>query len=249
MIAACRMLTTTGLTVAVFLCAPAGAHAQDQSERVQLRGAVFDQSTFAPIHGALVEVPGVDASTTTDSLGNFLLDLPPGPGYRLSVVQLGYASTGIVVLATDFHIPVMISIAPDPVMLEGLTIVVDRFRSRRRSSVSSVRTIDSERLARWGGGNMLSVLRTRVPFLFRCPSQPFEYCVRSRGRSVRVSVCIDEFRAFGGVDELVAYPPGQFHLIEVYRSRTGTSIRAYTRRFVERLTRNPRRLRSLSAGC
>lgn len=249
MIPARRMLATTGLTVAALLCATASAHAQHQPERIQIRGAVFDQSTFGPVSGVLVEVPGLKAATATDSLGNFLLDLPIGPGYRLSVGRLGYESTGVVVLASEFHLPVMISIAADPVMLEGLTIVVDRFKSRRRSSMAIVRTIDSERLARWGSRNMLSVLRTRIPFLFLCPSDPFEYCTRSRGRTVRVRVCLDEFRAYGGVEQLAAYPPSAMHLIEVYRDRGVFSIRAYTRRFVERLTRNPRRLRSLLAGC
>lgn len=249
MIAACRILATTGLAVAVLLCATAAANAQEQPERIQLRGGVFDQNTFAPVRGVLVEVPGLEVATTTDSLGNFLLDVPMGPGYRLSVEQLGYVSTGIVVLAAEFNRPVMISIAPDPVMLEGLTIVVDRFQSRRRSSMSSVRTIDAERLARWGSRNMLSVLRTRIPFLRRCAREPSEYCVTARGRSVRVSVCVDEFRAFGGVAQLAAYPPSSMHLIEVYRGSGGTSIRAYTRRFVERLTKKPRRLRPLSVGC
>lgn len=57
----------------------------------------------------------MEAATTTDSLGNFLLDLPPGPGYRLSVEQLGYLSTGFVVLASDFHLPVMICLPQESV--------------------------------------------------------------------------------------------------------------------------------------
>ncbi|MCH7563148.1 MAG: hypothetical protein IH968_04915 [Gemmatimonadetes bacterium] len=60
---------------------------------------------------------------------------------------------------------------------------------------------------------------------------------------------VDEFLASGAVARLAAYPPGALHLIEVYLDPSRTSIRAYTRRFVEKLTKNPRRLRPLSVGC
>ncbi len=249
MVPSCRIFAAAELTVVVLLCATAIAHAQEQPERIQLRGAVFERGTFAPVPGALVGVPGLDATTKTDSLGNFLLDLPPGPGYRLSVEQLGYVSTGTVVHASDFHLPILILIAPDPVLLGGLEGAVDRLRGRRLSSKSSVRTIDSERLARWGGRDMLSVLRTRIPSLRRCASDPSQYCVRSARRTVPVSVCVDEFLASGGVARLAAYSPRALHLIEVYRGRNGTSIRAYTRGFVEQLTEKPKGLRPLSVRC
>lgn len=244
-----RTLASAGFSIALLLCAKAVVHAQERPERIQLRGGVFDQNTSAPVPGALVGVPGLEAATTTDDFGNFLLDLPMGPGYRLYVEKLGYSSTGVVVLDADFHLPVVISIAPDPVLLEGLKVVVDRFERRRRSSMASVRIIDSETLARWGGRDMLSILKMRIPFLTRCPRAAFAYCVYSRGRTVRVSVCLDEFPAYGGVEQLASLPPSALHLIEVYRSRTGTRVRAYTRRFVETLTRNPRRLRPVSIGC
>lgn len=223
------------------------AHAQDQQERVRLRGVVHDQDTFSSVSGVLVEVPGLNVATTTDSLGNFFLDLPSAPGYVLYVEQLGYASGRVPVFAEDFHLLVFVSIAPDPIMLEGLRVAVDRFRSRRRSSISAVRTIDLDDLAMWVGRDMFAVLRARIPFLRRCPRDPFQYCVSSRGQTDRVRVCIDEMPAPGGVDQLAAYPPSYFHLIEVYGR--GGSIRAYSRRFVNKLTRNPRRLLPLSLGC
>ncbi|GMR14201.1 MAG: hypothetical protein BMS9Abin29_2441 [Gemmatimonadota bacterium] len=244
---ASRNLASAGLSVAVLLFATTGVHAQEHPERIQLRGGVFDQNTFVPVPGVLVEVPGVEAVATTDSLGNFLLDLPWGSGYHLSVKQLGYASTGVVVFASDFDRPVLILVAPDPVMLEGLTIVVDRFRSRRHSSPYSVRTIDSELLRRWGGRDMLTVLRAQIPFLRPCPNDPLAYCGRFRGSTVRVRVCLDEVPALGGIAQLAAYPPGVFHLIELYNG--GTRLRAYTRRFVERLTKSRRRLLPLSLAC
>lgn len=242
-----RRLAAAGLSVAMLLGGGGIAHAQDQLQRVLLRGTVHDQDTFSPVSGVLVEVPGLDVATTTDSLGNFFLDLPSAPGYVLYVEQLGYASGRVPVFADDFHLPVFISIAPDPVMLEGLKVVVDRFGTRRRSSISAVRTIDLEDLAMWVGRDMFTVLRARIAFLRRCPRDPFQYCVSSRGRTNRVRVCIDEMPALGGVDQLAAYPPSHFHLIEVYDR--GRSIRAYSRRFVNKLTRNPRRLLPLSFGC
>lgn len=247
MIPTCHKIASAVLSVAVLFCTTAVVHAQERPERIRLRGGVFDQNTSAPVPGVLVEVPGLEAAATTDSFGNFLLDLPLGPGYRLSVEHLGYASTGVVVLAADFHLPVLISLAPDPVMLEGLKIVVDRFRSRRLSSPYAVRTINSDWLSRWGGRDMLTVLRARIPFLRPCPNDPFDYCGRFRGRTARVSVCLDEFPAYGGVAQLAAYPPSEFHLIELYKG--GTQVRAYTRRFVARLTKNRRRLLPLSLRC
>ena len=163
------------------------------------------------------------------------------------VEQLGYTSLRVPVFAETFRLPVVISIAPDPVMLEGLEILVDRIRSRRRSSPYSVRTIDAESLTRWGGADMLTVLEARIPFLRQCPNDPFQYCALFRGRTVTVRVCLDEFPAFGGVAQLAAYPPSEFHLIEIYRR--GTQVRAYTRRFVERLTKSRRTLLPLSVRC
>lgn len=215
--------------------------------RIQLRGGVFDETTSAPVRGVWVEVRGAEAATATDSLGNFLLDLPWAEAYHLSVKLLGYSSIGVVVFASDFDLPVFISVAPDPVILEGLRVVVDRFRSRRLSSPYSVRAIDSDRLGQWGGTDILPILRAQISFLRSCPNSPNDFCRRFRGRMVRVSVCIDEVRATGGVAQLAAYPPSAFHLIELYRG--GTEIRAYTRKFVERLTKTRRKLRPLSLGC
>ena len=110
-----------------------------------------------------------------------------------------------------------------------------------------VQTIDAEALEDFAGRNMFAVLRFRVPFLRRCSESGFQYCVPRRGRTSRVRVCIDEFPMAAGVDMLGSYPPEYFHLIELYDR--GTMIRAYSKRFVARLAKHPRRLDPLGVRC
>lgn len=215
--------------------------------RTTIRGKVFDASTGAPLFGAFVAPEGLRTGFLTDTLGNFALTLPNGAAFHLFAEQLGYETVEVEVLRTDANRPVMIGMRPNPIMLEGVTALVDRFQSRRSFFPGSVRTYDRERLLSSGGQDALQFVASRTGVVRPCYGDPLNYCVWRRGRLRRMQVCIDEIAVFQGSRHLEMYHPQDFYLIEVYD--WGSQVRAYTNSYVERTVDRGTPLRPLIMGC
>lgn len=244
-----RSVRTAAALLATVLTAASSVASQepDEAGRTKLRGRVFDVATGAPIHGAFVAPEGRVTGFLTDSLGNFMLDLPSGAAYHLHAEQLGYEKVTIDVNRLDARRPILIGLRPDPVVLEGVTALVDRFERRRSFYTGSVRAYDRKRLLTGAGRDALQFVSSRTGMVRRCVGDPLDYCVWRRGRLLRMQVCIDEVYAFQGGRDLELYAPQDFYLIEVFDR--GAQVRAYTNRYVERMVERHIPLRPLVMGC
>jgi hypothetical protein len=194
--------------------------------RTTIRGKVFDANTGAPLFGAFVDPTGLRTGFLTDTLGNFALTLPNGAAFHISAEQLGYETVELDVLRMDANRPIMIGMKPNPIMLEGVTALVDRFQSRRSFFSGSVRAYDRERLLAAGGQDALQFVATRTGV---------------------VRPCYGEIAVFQGSRHLEMYHPQDFYLIEVYD--WGSQVRAYTNSYVERTVDRGTPLRPLIMGC
>jgi hypothetical protein len=195
-----------------------------------LSGHVYGEDD-RPLVGAFVSLRGSDWGSLTDDKGRFLVrNVVPGR-VELTVEQLGYETLeweGVVTSTTalDLHLE------PQPVLLEGLTVIADRFQARRNATATSVRWFDRSALATSPHVSTLEFLASRGMIRIRCRSAYGDNCVLVRGRAVEPSVWVDEAPIIAGLEYLDDIPPYELYMVEVYG--TGRHIRAYTSGFMER---------------
>lgn len=208
------------------------AHAQQApDEGVTLTGVVLDAATGTPLAGAAVVLIDRALPALSDRNGRFTFEeVAPGPN-TVIVTQLGYDT-----LRADVQVgpePLTIHLAPDPVVLERVTAMVDRLAARRNASGSSVRAFDRLRLQNTSAISVLEFLRTRTNIIpMRCPSPlAMSPCAYVRGRSIQVQVYLDGARMVGGLDVLASIRPEELYALEVVGG--GSSVRAYTTWFME----------------
>ena len=227
---------------------------EDYVGAARIVGQVVDAETGTPLMGARVSIIPLDRHAVTNQYGRFALpDLAVGR-YGVTVQQLGFHTRQNDLEATESGSPTVLSMAPDPILLDGLEVSGDRFHERIRSTSVRVRTIDSEALAAHDGFPLADLLTSRANlFLGFCsagygftqrkscgskwhehgwvthPSNPYDNrCVRGRGRP---NVYLDEAPLVGGLARLEEYPLDLLYRIEVY---DGIHIRAFTRDFMRR---------------
>ncbi len=254
----------------VFLPAVIGAQeATPPPDGASLHGVVYDALTGAVIPGAAVYLDGERYGALSDSAGVFrFTDVPPGP-QLIAAIQFGYEETASSVEVPEDGVFIEIELTPQPIMLDGVTAVVDnittmerRIRSRRRSAAYQTRAFDQERLLRSVSSNALEFLARETRYNpVPCPAgvgnlgpsgsaarglgwgraQASGYlsgnCLLRRGRVISPRVFVDEIPAFGGLDELESYPTAQIYALEVFSQ--GSEVRAYTYNFMQRMARRP----------
>lgn len=212
-----------------------GARGQEEVDirAFDLHGYVYGEGDRALV-GAFVRPKGSDWGSLTDEHGRFVVrDLLPGR-LELVVEQLGYETlewVGVVTPATTMEL----HLVPQPVLLEGLTVVADRFQSRRNATATSVRWFDREALATSPHESTLDFLSARGVTRIRCRSDFGDDCVLVRGQVMVPIVWVDEAPIVAGMDYLDVIPPHELYMVEVYAS--GRHIRAYTSQFMERSAR------------
>ena len=269
----CALLTMSGL----HFPADAAAQATDPDPvRVTIRGVVLDAVTGTAVPGAVVYLAKDNYGALSDSLGKFRIDDVATGSQTVSALQFGYEEIAAVVELPEAGAFMEIELTPRPILLEGVTAVVDsistmqkRLRSRRRSAPYQTRAFDQEKLLRSPSSNVLDFLsretyhRTvpcRVDARFtgwnsaqvlgwgRRPTQVAgalsSRCILRRGSYVSPRVYIDETPVIGGLDELESYPTAQIYLMEVYSA--GGEIRAYTYNFMQRMAEKPMSLIPIS---
>lgn len=225
------LLCLAALAVAL-LASSAWAQDAPAVEPFDLRGTVTDDAG-QPLVGAFVALAGSDWGSVTNESGHFRLeDIDPGP-IEITVEQLGYATLhwrGSV--SADESLA--LTLEAQPVVLEGLTVVTDRFENRRRAIARSVQSYDRTALATSHYDDMIQFVRARAGlFETRCPRyEHSSVCFMRRGRPVAPVVYIDEMPVIGGTDFLAAIRPHELYMLEVYDR--GAHIRAYTTQFMER---------------
>ena len=207
-------------------------------DQPHIAGLVLDAGTESPLSSVLVWVEASPLASLTTDNGRFLL-CKVGPGSHLvTAARLGYDTLRVRVEADPAPAPIRLRMAPNPIVLEGLEIVVDRFERRRRAAAVPVRTFDREGLARsnhWSAADFVNMQAGVVTVRCRTGMALADTCVQDRGRVVRPRIYLDEAPLIGGWDELVSLPTSELYMIEVYRR--GVHIRAYTHRFMARAAR------------
>lgn len=256
--------------------AVAAQETQPSSIRVPLHGIVYDAFTGAAVAGAAVYLDGAGYGVLSDSAGIFrFADVVPGP-QLVAAIQFGYEETGAPVEVPEEGAFIEIELTPQPILLEGVTAVVDnistmerRMRSRRRSAAFHTRAFDQERLLRSVSATVLEFLRSETHYtpvpcpvgtgifgtgsstaslgwhgISRLTGAMSTSCIIRRGRTISPRVYIDEVPAIGGLDELETYPTAQIYALEVYSQ--GAEIRAYTYGFMQRMAERPMALIPIS---
>lgn len=219
--------------VTVALVARSALGQEREVRNFDLVGHVVD-ADGQPLVGAFVALEGSDWGSLTNEEGRFLIpDLYPGR-VALSAEQLGYATLTWRGDVSDDSGPLMLRMEAQPVVLEGLTVVTDRFRSRRNATATSVHTFDRSDLVTATQPTVVDFVRSRAGLAaYSCPGlAQSTLCIYSRGRVVEPRVYIDEVPVFGGIDYLQSFRPHELYMIEVYAR--GRHIRAYTTQFMER---------------
>lgn len=207
--------------------------AQQVAEPFELMGTVVDADNGQALAGAWVSLVGSEWGSVTGARGRFRIpDMDAGP-LALSVEQLGYETLmweGEVAEADGL---LQLELTPEPLVLQGLQVVTDRFRSRRNAVATSVFAYDLNDLTTSAQQTALDFITLRAGSTsVSCAGRRGSTCLIVRGRLVEPVVYIDEVPFLGGLDYLDSLQPHEFYMIEIFSG--GRHIRAYTPRFMER---------------
>ncbi len=226
------------LGLAVFACmafSTSPADAQDKpvctDDEPRIVGVVIDDATEQPLANTLVSIEASEWASLTTEGGRFLLCGVGEGTHLITAEQLGYATLKAYVETSREGDVNVVRMRPDPILLEGLEVVTDRFERRRKAVATTVRAFDQEELARSGYWTAADFIASRAG-VFTTICEGGTTCVYRRGRTVNPTVYLDEFPLIGGWFQLETLPTSQLYMIEVY-SR-GAHIRAYTHGFMER---------------
>jgi hypothetical protein len=229
-------------------------------DRVALTGAVLDERSEFGLPFASLTL-GDRRSVAADGNGSFRITRVEPGRYLLLAERLGYESLYVPLNVTGPLEPMVIRLEADPILLEGITVMTDRMRSRRRAfAAGSTRSYGEARLNRSAAADMLQFLQYEA-FLRPTPCgsggnvRPWDgaaaaaaratlasgACVVGRGGRPRQSkVFIDEVLIPCGLTMLGTYRPEDLYLLEIYDN--GGQIRAYTYDYIERTGRRPNAL-------
>ncbi len=225
------------LVVIAYFALPLGAQERPEAERGDgpgvFQGVLLDMESGTPIEGAQVYLPEQNIGFLTRADGGFRIPDIPSGSHEVEIQRIGYTQARFWVDFHDPFPPLQLQLLPDPVILEGFEVVADRFERRRRSAATSIRVFGEAQLLTSAAHDVVDLVTRHMGMtISRCPGHIREpWCVHSRGRPFPPSVYIDEAPVIGGIDQLMTYPPHEFHMVEVYGG--GRHIRAYTHRFME----------------
>lgn len=220
-------LVSTLLALALGAMLPGGTFAQSgPPPRGSISGLVIDQTSRAPVAGALVTFLGTKHQTATDSAGHFSQgELGPGT-YVLQVRAIGYGTGSWVLPLGDgesveslFEVEQLVA-ALDPVAVVTTPTAANRrlaeFEERRSHRQGVFFT--SEQIAASHASTLLDMLRGIPGVSLSCRSQA---CVVQMTRGAKGTGCTADWV----VDGLPATLSGTPHIpivgivgIEIYRS-------------------------------
>ena len=220
------------LVVAALALLARNGSAQTTPERFELFGTVVDASTGQTLRGAWVGLPGTRWGSLTNNEGRFRIPDVDTGRLTLKIEQLGYET-----LEWDGDVErdemLRIELNAQPIVLEGLQVVTNRFRSRRNAVSTSVFAYDSGDLASSSARTALEFVRYSAGVtVVGCNGRRGSTCLVVRGRTVEPVIYIDEAPMLGGLDYLDSMYPWELYMVEIYGG--GRHIRAYTPAFMER---------------
>jgi hypothetical protein len=248
------MLITHGLLVVTALLS--GSAPPSQDTLVVVQGRVVDYVTGDALKSVQVTPAQGGAGTLTDENGRFRLQVPWPETLGLELSQLGYQPASFPLEGIDKVTGLEIRLPPNPILLEGLEAVVDRFEVRRRKEGRKVYVWEPDRIVRSGGGNLWELIRREVPFSRPCrlnrdllcrygrssifssrfASGPFSRSQSALSGSLagetQVSICINGRPALAGAGELRGYPLDSVYRIE-FVGVFANSVRVWTRDYMQ----------------
>jgi hypothetical protein len=240
-----RRLAILALALAAPLAAPRAALAQQPAAPAGpglVVGTVVETGTGRPLAYAMVQVEGNILPTLTDSAGVFRIQGLTAGVHNLTASQLGYSRLTLPVVVGAGMEPLRFELFPDPIAIEGIKVMSDRFRGRRNSVPVSAQGYDQNRLRMSPTLDLMGFLETDAKLSAAlCPGRiQSRGCFNRRGQVVVPQVFLDEAPLPGGMTQLEGYHPSDFYLVEVIGN--GLMIRAYTHGFMEQMSRKPRAL-------
>ena len=206
--------------------------AQRPTARVNLSGVVVDLNSNHPVVGALVEFPALRRNAITDVNGKFTLREMRAGRHKMVVSQLGYRTLVKEQQVVDDDV-LMINLDPDPVLVRGLEVQIDRLAERRKMVAVSVQSFVRNELLSFAANSAADFIKTRL--MIRPCANGRGSCLLSRGSLVQPVVYIDERRAFG-LEELEMYPTFDIYMVESYDH--GRMVRVYTNWYVQKMARS-----------
>jgi hypothetical protein len=215
------------------VAAQSASAAREETEPFALIGFVTDAESGAPLVGAWVGLTGTDWGSLTNEEGRFRIpNMDPGP-LALRVELLGYETQDWAGSIADGDQSVRIGLNPQPVLLEGLNVMADRFRSRRNAVATSVFAFESPMLATTSARTALDFIEQHAGVsATSCAGRRGSTCLFVRGRLTEPVVYVDEARVLGGLEYLDTLAPWELNMVEVYGG--GRQIRVYSPNYMKR---------------
>jgi len=195
-------------------------------------GTVTDSATGAAVAGATVTFRPAGRTVFTDEHGAFSIRLWEGPE-ALTIEQLGYHTAQLPVAVDGGMAPRAVRLAPDPVMLKGIAVINRRSASNPLAIAMAVRTFNENDLAHADDSSVRQFLDSRGAFTAtRCPWGAWSIvCISSRGQVIEPRVWIDDYRLYGGLEELSMFPLHDVYRVDVYQR--GLYIHVLTKSYME----------------
>lgn len=218
-----------------------------------VQGRVLDAMTLDPVRGAFVAQMESDRGVLTDSLGTFTLRMQRTLGPRIRIWQLGYRTLETDASGASPGRLLTVALAPDPVQIDGLTVLAERLQGRRRGPYGVGEILDREELVELPDGSAYDLVTRRFPFARPCDPQSTEaLCMgmsRGLGQERQVKVCIDGSLVPPDYTETVlgTLDPRSLYLAEMY-TRVG-EIRLYTPAYIQQLLQLGEDLPPLTFSC
>jgi len=217
-----------------------------------IRGRVLEAGSMAPISAVFVFQEGAKSASLSDSLGYFSLAVEPKAQITLRASQLGYDELAIKLAREAFDIPQILVLTPNPIELEGLTVLVDRLAARRSGAYGVAEVLGRAELLRAPGGTGYDLVLRTLPFAAPCSIEDETLCLggaTNMGEPRQVKICVDdrEVPVFATQSALTGIDPRGLFMVEVF-SRAG-EVRMYTPGYMKRLAENGQTLPPLSFGC
>lgn len=252
-IAVRRARSARSITTATVLAAALAAATTLPAQTTVVQGRVMDALTFEPVSGAFVAQIGSDLGVLTDSLGLFTLELSAAYRPMVRIWQMGYRPVEADASGASPGRLLTVALAPDPVQLEGLTVLAERLAERRRGPYGVADVLDRDALIKAPEGSSFELVTRMLPFARVCDTQQSEaLCMGMRdalGMEQRVKVCLDGSLVPQDYTQTIleTVNPRSLYLVEVY-PRVG-EVRLYTPGYVQQLLDLGEDLPPLTFGC
>jgi len=225
------------LTAAALALLATGSEAQEiDLAPFDLFGMVVDANSGEALVGAWVGYADSDRGSITDDSGRFRFPAIMPGRLALTVEQLGYETLEWVGAVSNTGELLRIELKPQPIVLEGLKVMVDRFETRRRAVATSVFAYDAPDLQVGAAQTAMEFVRNRTNSSFLpCRGAFGGTCLWVRGELTQPTVYVDEMPIMGGLEYLDTFAPYDLYMIEIYGR--GQHIRAYTHHYMERVAK------------